>query len=116
MIVNHEGFDMSPPQTIPDIVTIKKSGISSLGLFPTRKIHAGTNIGCTHMKMRSDPQSYLRTPLGGFFNHRSRPNTKAQIQDEKIYLVAARDISVNEEITAPFWYQFYAIRIAKDGM
>ena len=58
---------------LPDNVTIKESSIHGLGLFATTYIKSGTNIGLTHIRNEEFEDGYIRTPLGGFFNHNSIP-------------------------------------------
>ena len=54
---------------LPDCLTIKDSKIQGLGLFATLIIKAKTNLGLTHIYDKSHEDNYIRTPLGGFFNH-----------------------------------------------
>ena len=65
-------------QPLPECVTVKKSEIHGLGLFATKDIPEGTNLGVAHVLIpHSDEmfaQSYCRTPLGGFYNHSDTPN------------------------------------------
>ena len=88
---------------LPDSVTIKKSKVHGLGLFSKEKILKGTNLGLTHIKDKNFENGYIRTPLGGFFNHNSKdPNAKVLHIKDKIYLVSIRDIEPGEEITAKY--------------
>ena len=79
-------------QPLPDCVTIKKSKIHGLGLFATKDIPKGTNLGIAHVKIphaeETFPQSYCRTPLGGFYNHSKRPNCEIK---SKIHYFASSD-------------------------
>ena len=63
---------------LPDSLTVKNSEIHGLGLFPTKDIPKGTNLGIAHIKIpHSDDvfgQGHCRTPLGGFYNHSNNPN------------------------------------------
>jgi SET domain-containing protein len=59
---------------LPKSLTIKKSKIHGLGLFAEKDIPADTNLGLTHIKHTTSPQNWLRTPLGGFYNHSEEPN------------------------------------------
>ena len=65
-------------QPLPDCVTVKKSEIHGLGLFATKDIPEGTNLGIAHVLIPHAEdvfaQSYCRTPLGGFYNHSESPN------------------------------------------
>ena len=65
-------------QPLHDCVTVKKSEIHGLGLFATKDIPEGTNLGIAHVLIPHAEdvfaQSYCRTPLGGFYNHSESPN------------------------------------------
>ena len=72
-------------QPLPDCVTIKKSKIHGLGLFATKDIPKGTNLGIAHVKIphaeETFAQSYCRTPLGGFYNHSNDPTVMRMVSD-----------------------------------
>lgn len=88
---------------LPDNVTIAESKIHGLGLFATRFIRSETVIGLTHVYDENFEDSYIRTPLGGFFNHNSKnPNCKVIKEKRFLYLVADRDIQPEEELTARY--------------
>ena len=58
---------------LPDELTIKSSPIEGLGLFATKEIKANTFIGITHIRDEQFENKYIRTPLGGFYNHSDSP-------------------------------------------
>ena len=119
---------------LPVNLTIKESKIDGLGLFSKTKIEKNSFIGITHVKNIDFQDNYLRTPLGGFYNHSKNPNvTKissdtlpkydfGQNIEEKIketledknnknlkyfYLVSLKDIEPGEEILAKYtFYEF----------
>jgi hypothetical protein len=66
---------------LPDFLTIKKSPIEGLGLYATRDIKASTFIGITHIQDNNFENSYIRTPLGGFYNHSNEPNVRRVVSD-----------------------------------
>ena len=66
---------------LPNCLTIKKSSIEGLGLFATEEIKANCYIGLTHIKDKDFENSYIRTPLGGFYNHSNEPNVRRVISD-----------------------------------
>lgn len=90
---------------LPDCVTINNSSIHGLGLFATKDIKKGTNLGVTHVKNNKFEDGYIRTPLGGFFNHSTEPNAKVVADDEFITLITLTDIKANDEILA--FYTLY---------
>ena len=59
---------------LPNQLTIRNSAIEGLGLFTEIKINKDSFIGVTHVKHETFPNSYIRTPLGGFYNHSENPN------------------------------------------
>ena len=59
---------------LPDGLTIKNSPIEGLGLFATKDIKANSFIGVTHIRDEQFENKYIRTPLGGFYNHSDKPN------------------------------------------
>ena len=66
---------------LPKCLTIKKSPIEGLGLYATSIIKANTFIGLTHVKDKDFDNGYIRTPLGGFYNHSNEPNVRKVVSD-----------------------------------
>ena len=60
-------------------LTIKKSPIEGLGLYATNDIKANVFIGLTHILDEKFENNYLRTPLGGFYNHSDHPNIQRMV-------------------------------------
>jgi len=58
---------------LPKQLTIKKSPIEGLGLFATTNIKSNSFIGVTHIRDEQFENKYIRTPLGGFYNHSNDP-------------------------------------------
>tara|TARA_Y100000590_G_scaffold381122_1_gene449989 strand:+ start:2598 stop:3026 length:429 start_codon:yes stop_codon:yes gene_type:complete len=67
---------------LPKSLTIKKSPIEGLGLYATANIKANSYIGLTHVKDKNFENGYIRTPLGGFYNHSNEPNVRRVISDQ----------------------------------
>lgn len=88
---------------LPDCVTIRNSEIHGLGLFSTKDIAAGTLIGITHVRDDRFQDGYIRTPLGGFFNHSDIPNCEAIQSEDFILLKTTKEILAGEELTAFYW-------------
>ena len=55
---------------LPDVVTIKDSGIHGLGLFAKEDIPSGSVLGMIHFMLHGET---MRTPLGAFGNHSDDP-------------------------------------------
>ena len=103
---------------LPETVTIKKSEIHGLGLFAEKDIPRETILGLTHIKHTTFPQNWLRTPLGGFYNHSDDPNCKLitnyigkfwKTWVESKELCTLRDIKQGEEITC--FYSLWDIKL-----
>ena len=67
---------------LPDSLTIKRSPIEGLGLYATKDIKTNTFIGLTHIYDTNFENNYIRTPLGGFYNHSNNPNVVRMISNE----------------------------------
>ena len=72
-------WDMYKP--LPKCLTIKKSPIEGLGLYATTNIKANSFIGLTHIQDNNFENGYIRTPLGGFYNHSNEPNVRRVVSD-----------------------------------
>ena len=57
-------------------LTIKSSPIHGLGLFATCEIPKQYELGISHVKDDRFSHGYIRTPLGGFFNHSKNQTVK----------------------------------------
>ena len=66
---------------LPNELTIKNSKIEGLGLFATKKIKKNSFIGLTHIRDEMFEGKYIRTPLGGFYNHSKDSNIMKMVSD-----------------------------------
>ena len=66
---------------LPEGLTIKSSPIEGLGLFATKNIKKNTFIGVTHVRDEQFENKYIRTPLGGFYNHSNEPSVIRMVSD-----------------------------------
>ena len=66
---------------LPKQLTIKNSVIEGLGLFATEDIKKNSYIGVTHIRDEQFDNKYIRTPLGGFYNHSNNPNVRRVVSD-----------------------------------
>ncbi len=96
---------MNTYRPLPEYLTIKESKIDGLGLFATDEIDADFNIGVTHVRDGRFRDGYIRTPLGGFFNHSETPNCEVVIENDFIKLKTLIKIKTGEELTVK--YIFY---------
>jgi len=87
---------------LPDSLTIMPSKIEGLGLFALKKIEKDKALGVTHYYKESEPNNYIRTPLGGFINHSDTPNCALYTIGSKKYLIPEKDIEPLEELTVKY--------------
>ena len=66
---------------LPKQLTIKNSPIEGLGLYAQEYIKKGTFIGITHIRDEEFENEYIRTPIGGFYNHSNEPNVMRMVSD-----------------------------------
>ena len=66
---------------LPKELTIKNSPIEGLGLFTTEDIKKHSFIGITHIRDEQFENKYIRTPIGGFYNHSDQPNVIRMVSD-----------------------------------
>ena len=59
---------------LPEYLEIRPSPIHGSGLFATQDIPIDTYLGISHVHNVGFPQSWISTPLGGFYNHSDDPN------------------------------------------
>ena len=88
---------------LPLNLTIKNSTIDGLGLFATENIPPNYEFGISHVYDGEFNCGYIRTPLGGFFNHSETPNCEAYIDGRFIKLKSIVGIKASEEITVKYW-------------
>ena len=88
---------------LPDFLEIRKSKVDGHGLFTNKDLSSGQILGITHIKDDRFQNGYIRTPLGGFFNHSEDPNCEAYIEEDFIKLRTIKQIKKDEELTATYW-------------
>lgn len=88
---------------LPDFLYISRSEIDGHGLFTSKSLESDFVLGITHVKDNRFEDNYIRTPLGGFFNHSEDPNCEAYIVDDYIMLKTIKPINAGEEITVFYW-------------
>lgn len=87
---------------LPTCLTIKPSEIDGLGLFATEDISENYILGVTHIADNRFDDGYIRTPLGGFFNHSETPNCEIVDNEDRLILVTLQKINAGEELTARY--------------
>ena len=116
-------------QPLPFYLTIKESLIHGLGLYAKRDIPKNMILGLTHIRNEHFENNFIRTPIGGFYNHSDNPNCFSYSTNESLdnhvgkvvenlptthagtsnlkYLISIKDIKKGEEITSK--YNLYQI-------
>ena len=93
---------------LPDVVTIKDSGIHGLGLFAKTDIPKGVSLGMIHFQFNGE---LIRTPLGAFGNHSDVPTCEKFWDSLESgagwYLRTKRDVIEGEELT--WTYTIYKV-------
>ena len=97
---------------LPKELRLGFSDIHDIGVFAKEDIPQGTNFGMTHFQVG---KNLMRTPLGGFLNHKDNPNcekvklkfTKPDYMFNKWNLITLEDIKEGEELTLT--YTFYNV-------
>ena len=102
---------------LPSGLFIKDSGIEGQGVFTTRDLHVGCNLGISHYRINmsevtsinqeENKNEFIRTPLGGFINHSDTPNCgRSQIRIkpgfDKWNIVVVENIKAGEELTLKY--------------
>jgi len=95
---------------LPEFLTIKESKIEGLGVFATRDLPEGYDLGISHIFDKRFPDGYIRLPLGGFINHHEIPNCNAVLSDQDkqmgqlkhIRIQAKKLITKGQEITIKY--------------
>ena len=96
--------DIKQYTPLPSGLTVTDSRISGQGLFTTRRLVAGTELGISHYRIDKE---YIRTPLGGFINHSETPNCeRSQVRIrpgfDKWSITVLDDIDEGEELTLKY--------------
>jgi len=89
---------------LPSGLIIKDSDIQGQGVFTTRDLSMGCNLGESHYRV---DEELIRTPLGGFINHSGEPNchrTQVRIKPgfDKWTVTVIKNITAGEELTLKY--------------
>ena len=84
---------------LPKELTIKNSSIEGLGLFATQNIKKNSFIGITHIRDEQFENKYIRTPVGGFYNHSNEPNVMRMVSDTLPTLKFGDSVDPNKTTT-----------------
>ena len=102
---------------LPSGLIIKDSDIQGQGVFTTRDLHVGCNLGDSHYRIdtsgvesineEENKNLFIRTPLGGFINHSEEPNchrTQIRVKPgfDKWNITVIKNITAGEELTLKY--------------
>ena len=96
---------------LPSGLFIKDSNIEGQGLFTTRDLIAGCELGESHYRIDINEEEnknlFIRTPLGGFINHSEEPNchrTQIRVKPgfDKWNITVIKNITAGEELTLKY--------------
>ena len=102
---------------LPLGLIIKDSGIEGQGVFTTRDLNLGCELGESHYRIdtsgvesineEENKNLLIRTPLGGFINHSEDPNcSRSQIRlkpgFDKWIITVIKNITTGEELTLKY--------------
>jgi hypothetical protein len=88
---------------LPKFLYLSSSDIDGMGLFTSKTLEPELVLGVTHVADSRFEDGYIRTPLGGFFNHSNEPNCEACVSEDMIYLKTLKHIVSGSELTAFYW-------------
>jgi hypothetical protein len=99
---------------IPSCLELKKSSIHGLGIFATKFIPKGTNLGiCHYYDYTKNPVRHLRNPFVSFFNYSINKNAHLPIVKKRFIngvgfvteLITLKNIQKGEEVLLTYsWY------------
>jgi len=94
---------------LPTCIEIRPSPIDGHGLFSTQRIPKDTNLGISHVYHDWFQDGWIRTPLGGFYNHSDTPICVlvTRVLDEGFrtdvqFLYTLTEIEPDEELTCAY--------------
>jgi len=102
---------------LPLGLIIKDSEIEGQGVFTTRDLHVGCELGESHYRINmseatsinqeENKNKFIRTPLGGFINHSEEPNchrTQIRVKPgfDKWNITVIKNITAGEELTLKY--------------
>lgn len=105
---------------LPRFLTVKQSQIEGLGLFAIEDIPSNVFLGLTHIFNTDFEDTYIRTPLAGFYNHSEDPNILSITSDKLLDLKAGTilsnaDIKEIQNINAYKYKYLVSIKHIKKG-
>ena len=84
---------------LPKQLEIRKSSIHGHGLFTKEPIPKNIILGISHVQHDLFPDGWIRTPLGGFYNHSETPNCKlVGIYMDEGFLTEIKLLQTTEDI------------------
>ena len=99
-VFKHPGY-----QALLNILEVKESDVAGQGIYATENIPRGTILGVSHVII---DEEIHRTPLGGFINHKDKPNCMKYLEGNKYYIKTTKKIGRGKELFLK--YSFYEVK------
>jgi len=88
---------------LPNFLEIKQSDVHGLGLFTKKDLPNDYVLGISHIRDERFENGFIRTPLGGFFNHTTvNPNIEPVHIGDMIIIKTIKKILAGEELKATY--------------
>ena len=103
IVCNHNYIIMSDIyyKPLPTFLEIKQSNVHGLGLFTKKNLPNAYVLGISHIKDERFENGFIRTPLGGFFNHTNKdPNIETVHVGDLILVKTIKTIQAGDELKA----------------
>jgi len=89
---------------LPKELHVGMSKIEGNGLFTTKELKEGEELGITHIRYNSDDfhSNYIRTPLGGFVNHNTEANCVLYECGAYLKMKVDKNLNPGDELTLAY--------------
>ena len=90
---------------LPDYLSIGPSDIHGAGIIAKEDIPADIEIGISHVYDPNFQHNYIRTPLGGFINHKNDCNCELVDKDDDYHykvIKTIKKIEAGQELTLKY--------------
>ena len=98
-------FTKTGYKALHNFLCIQDSDVGGQGVFAKVDIPKDTILGVSHVIMDDEIH---RTPLGGFINHKDKPNCMKYLDGNKYYIKTTKNIRSGNELFLK--YSFYEVK------
>ena len=82
------------------VLKLRPSKIHRLGIYTLEKVLKDTEI--CKVFIEDENKEFVETFYGSYTNHQAIPNTRLELKEDSIILIASEDIEKDNEITANY--------------